>query len=454
MFSSYGRTSSSQSLPGSSSRQLEPPPQLPPIRLRDNSPARRSPAHQTLPVPKTPEMRTSNTVKIFNRGSKPTKLTKAPQLDTNIPSTSADPLDSFNLRSFRPVRPASPSNALDLNLPAPFLDQPYHQSPHHSPSSLVPPSPIGTRPRGSSQASDSSPRMTVAQFRQAQAESAKNRSSVHLPVPEHPSDGMPPGNVPLHLARPVSPNIALASGARTEGAASGNESGGEGSFTRPARLGPPVGRSSPIPRERTPVASSPIQRPASRAQTPNGSRLSAKWMLSDTSESDSSSGAGSNEDTERQRVGRPLRKPPLIADLNKMKGRSSPQPTARSGQFPSSFASSTSLRAGLSGAQSELVHGSTTTLTHPSQTVAALPPPLKAPSPHSNRNSPSPAPSPITNIRPGQYSAPRGSMDTEESVDVWSNTHSVVHSTMGSQEQLRGGARSELGHASELTNFF
>src|SRR6202044_547127 len=85
-----------------------------------------------------------------------------------------------------------------------------------SPSTFAPPSTIGNnnRPRSrvGSTGSDASQKITVAQFRQAQLESAKNRSSVHLPVPEHPSDSMPPGNVPLpvSLARPNIPGFAIA----------------------------------------------------------------------------------------------------------------------------------------------------------------------------------------------------------------------------------------------------
>ncbi|KAG8866203.1 hypothetical protein FRC20_008960 [Serendipita sp. 405] len=326
VFGAFGRSSSSHSLPEASPRNtFDVPPQLPPIRLRDSSPSQRPPAFtsQTLPIPKTPEMRTSNIVKVFNRGSKPTKITEAPKLDLRIPA-SGDDIDSFNIRSFRAVRPASPAPPVGHPATAPVLDQ----IASNSPLSLAPPSPIGTRSRGDSVGSESSQRMTVAQFRQAQAESSKNRSSVHLPVPEHPSDGMPPGNVPLHvnLSRPVSPSFALAASPRgvspSRVSPSGHDSAGEGGLERPARLAPPsaTGRFSPIPRQRT--ASSPSQRPVSNAQTQEGSRLSAKWMLTDDStDSDSSDGTASDE-AARQRAGRPLRKPPLIGDFRKLRGNS------------------------------------------------------------------------------------------------------------------------------------
>lgn len=75
------------------------------------------------------------------------------------------PVDSFNLKAFRHVRPESPS---------PQPDRP--------PSSLdmdLPPPPARPRPRGDSTASDSSQRISVAAFREAQAK----RSATNSPVP-------------------------------------------------------------------------------------------------------------------------------------------------------------------------------------------------------------------------------------------------------------------------------
>ncbi|KAG8830986.1 hypothetical protein FRC17_003941 [Serendipita sp. 399] len=452
VFGAFGRTSSSQSLPEDSSRkQLDMPPQLPPIRLHDSSPSRRPPvfASQTLPIPKTPEMRTSNVVKVFNRGSKPTRTTDAPKLDLKIPTTSGDDADSFNLRSFRPVRPASPALPVGHPASAPVLDQVHS----HSPLSLAPPSPIGTRPRGDSAGSESSQRMTVAQFRQAQMESAKNRSSVHLPVPEHPSDGMPPGNVPLHvnLSRPVSPSFALSA---TTGNVSpgGQNSGGEG-LERPARLvaHAETGRFSPIPRQRTPV-SSPSQRPISAAQPQEGSRLSAKWMLSDDSTDSDSSGDTASDEAARQRAGRPLRKPPLIGDFRKLRGNS-PQPESGPSAYPSSFSSSPR-----TGSRSDLGHSSSSTVKPlvPRSFTPTHTPPRQSTAPSPIIKPITPSSSPTTNIKPGQYSNSNsniraratsvGTLNTEESVDVWSNTHSQVHSRQASHEQLRGVTRSELGH--------
>ncbi|KIM32395.1 hypothetical protein M408DRAFT_218180 [Serendipita vermifera MAFF 305830] len=421
----------------------------------------------TLPIPKTPEMRTSNTVKIFNWGSKPTKTSDAPRLDLQFPSSSS-PLDSFNLRSFRPVRPVSPSTELDLQLPPAFVDQPRSQSP----ASLAPPSPIGggSRPRVSSIGSENSQKITVAQFRQAQLESAKNRSSVHLPVPEHPSDAMPPGNVPLHVARPPSPNPGMAIAAAAA-ANSGNESGGDGAApSRPGRLLPPqaMGRSSPIPRERTPVSSSasPRSRPVSSARplenAAAAARLSAKWMV-DSEDSDTNSSEDSASDDAMRW---PSKKPPLISDFRKLKGgANSPKPEASpTNAYPSSFASASKTRLGTSASKSDLGHDSSSTARQhlvprsPASTSISTPP-----RPHSSFTLSS-SPTPKQNIKPGQYSTSPSPTATSpirspsvmthgtgESVDVWSNTHSAAHSRQGSSDQLfkqgqKGVAKSEMGH--------
>lgn len=483
VFTAFGKNPSSQSLPTTKGR--DNPPQLPPISIAEMSPFRRPPAitTQTLPIPKTPEMRTSNTVKIFNWGSKPTRTTEAPKLDLKLPSSSTqDTLDSFSLKSFRPVRPASPQpphGALNLDLNPFILDQQVSQSP----SALAPPSPIGSRPRSrvESTGSDASQKMTVGQFRQAQIESAKNRSSVHLPVPEHPSDSMPPGNVPLHvsLARPVSPSFALANSfVNTESAGgsttavngggnlSGNEGGGatpNGTPSRPARLLPPqaMGRSSPIPRNGSPIAnsSSPRPRPQGSPTPQEGTRLSAKWMVSSSSDEDSSEDTAS-DDPNRRRVTRPVRKPPLITDLSLGSGSNSPQPqpsprpadpSGPSGPYPSSFASSSSLKAGITGSKSDLGHSSSSTARPHNPINTSSSQQLSQPKNGSvglvSRAS--------QKIRPGEYSGGRTRTPSEmthktsQSMDVWSNTHSQIHSRQNSKDQIqspKGITKSELGH--------
>ena len=96
-----------------------------------------------------------------------------------------DDLDSFKVKGFRQVRPASPptlpypSNlGSTTNHSQSVTSSPYHvSSPNVSSSrtSLDTPRPLG-RPRGGSASSDSSQKVTVAAFRQAQA----RRSSSHL----------------------------------------------------------------------------------------------------------------------------------------------------------------------------------------------------------------------------------------------------------------------------------
>ncbi|KAI0045679.1 hypothetical protein FA95DRAFT_1607529 [Auriscalpium vulgare] len=80
---------------------------------------------------------------------------------------------SFNLKSFRHVTSPSPS-------PSPIPDR----SPSPLPSYVVPPA--RPRPRGESAASDSSQRISVAAFREAQA----RRSTANSPVPSALGDGL------------------------------------------------------------------------------------------------------------------------------------------------------------------------------------------------------------------------------------------------------------------------
>lgn len=107
-----------------------------------------------------------------------------------------DDLDSFKVKGFRQVRPASPPTlpypsglGSTTNFSQSVTSSPYHvSSPNVSSSrtSLDTPRPLG-RPRGGSASSESSQKVTVAAFRQAQA----RRSSTHLsnsPI-LGPSDG-------------------------------------------------------------------------------------------------------------------------------------------------------------------------------------------------------------------------------------------------------------------------
>ncbi|KAF9566993.1 hypothetical protein CPC08DRAFT_703587 [Agrocybe pediades] len=123
-----------------------------------------------------------------------------PHSTTNLTSgspTKADAANSFNLKSFRHIRPPSPTNASNV--------------------SLTPPVP---RPRGQSVNSDSSQRISVAAFREAQA----RRSLAGSPSPSFrspsPAPGLPnktraisPDNVrerPGPRPSPSSPTVASA----------------------------------------------------------------------------------------------------------------------------------------------------------------------------------------------------------------------------------------------------
>ncbi|OAX35404.1 hypothetical protein K503DRAFT_723070 [Rhizopogon vinicolor AM-OR11-026] len=89
------------------------------------------------------------------------KPSPPPATITALPTPSPAPGDNFNLKAFRHVRPESlalPDHRLDADLPPP---------------------PARPRPRGDSVASDSSQRISVAAFREAQA----RRSCTNSPVP-------------------------------------------------------------------------------------------------------------------------------------------------------------------------------------------------------------------------------------------------------------------------------
>lgn len=96
--------------------------------------------------------------------SKPPPPPSSPS--STLPDISIDS-DSFNLRSFRHVRPASPND---------------------SPSASMPP--VRPRPREGSFVSDSSQRISVAAFREAQA----RRSAANSPVPSFSHDAFSPGS--------------------------------------------------------------------------------------------------------------------------------------------------------------------------------------------------------------------------------------------------------------------
>ena len=148
-------------------------------------------AHSTrsLPVQPTPHSR-SNSKEFVDLGSSPLappkqskgglfswahrerKKSKPPPPPTSssavspIPDISLDP-ESFNLRSFRHVHPASSNESTPSVLP-----------------------PVRPRPREGSFVSDSSQRISVAAFREAQA----RRSAANSPVPSFSHDGLSPGS--------------------------------------------------------------------------------------------------------------------------------------------------------------------------------------------------------------------------------------------------------------------
>ncbi|KAF9039662.1 hypothetical protein BDZ89DRAFT_372645 [Hymenopellis radicata] len=113
--------------------------------------------------------------------SKPALQNAKPNLSPPLLSPDSS---SFNLKSFRHVRPPSPTRSVS------------------STTSLTPPIPPAARPRGASTASDSSQRISVAAFREAQA----RRSAAGSPVPSLRSSsphGMPirspsPHGMPMH----------------------------------------------------------------------------------------------------------------------------------------------------------------------------------------------------------------------------------------------------------------
>ncbi|KAI0640223.1 hypothetical protein C8Q77DRAFT_119728 [Trametes polyzona] len=130
-----------------------------------------------------------------HRERKKSKPPPPPTLDpiAPLPSISTD-TESFNLRSFRHVRPDSPSD---------------------SASSILPP--VRPRPREGSFTSDSSQRISVAAFREAHA----RRSAANSPVPSFSHDALSPGS-PAGLRPPSS--FVNRSSARSPGGAKSNDS--------------------------------------------------------------------------------------------------------------------------------------------------------------------------------------------------------------------------------------
>ncbi|CAG8704898.1 12351_t:CDS:2, partial [Acaulospora colombiana] len=120
--------------------------------------------------------------------------------------------------------------------------------------------------------------------------------------------------------------------------------------------------------------------------------------------------------------------------------------------YPSSFASASRSKTALTASQSDLGHSSSST-TRPHQAPQPNASPRLEPTPSRSALTPSSSPQ---NIRPGEYSVAGGedrspSAQTAESVDVWSNTHSQVHSRQGSHDRIqnyKGTTKSELGHGS------
>jgi len=270
IFSALEGNYSSQSLPTDFPAQIDPQS----LRLQP-APSRTLP----LPIPKTPEIRTSTAIKVFNHNSKPSHSSKSsqdlqltsptqPQPQPHSPLAPQVDDSTFTLKSFRQVRPESPSPL----------------EPPQFPSSIVG---VGPRLRGLSNASDTSQRVTVAAFREAQA-----RARTPTNIPDQATDGMLPVDMPF---RPASP-----AGARP-GTAFGTP-------PRPVRQLPPssFGRNSPTPsmgRGRTqsptpiPGIRSHNQSPVAAVRTPAPrahSRLSNhRWA--DTSSEDETSSEGEDD---------------------------------------------------------------------------------------------------------------------------------------------------------------
>ncbi|KAI0370041.1 hypothetical protein BV20DRAFT_1019509 [Pilatotrama ljubarskyi] len=147
------------------------------------------------PSPPVPPKHSKGFFGWAQRERKKSKPDPPPKVDplAPLPDISVDS-ESFNLRSFRHVRPTSPSD---------------------SASSILPP--VRPRPRGGSFASDSSQRISVAAFREAQA----RRSAANSPVPSSSHDALSPGS--SSGLRPPS-SFVMRSSARSSGGDKSNDS--------------------------------------------------------------------------------------------------------------------------------------------------------------------------------------------------------------------------------------
>ncbi|KAI8981301.1 hypothetical protein BD414DRAFT_96450 [Trametes punicea] len=162
-------------------------PAQPTTHSRSNSKEFIHPGSET-PSPAVPPKHGKGFFHWAHRDRKKPKPPPPPPLTTppSLPDVSTDS-ESFNLRSFRHVRPHSPSE---------------------SASSILPP--VRPRPREGSFASESSQRISVAAFREAQA----RRSAANSPVPSFSHDALSPGS--SAGLRPPSSFVKLAS-ARSSG---------------------------------------------------------------------------------------------------------------------------------------------------------------------------------------------------------------------------------------------
>ncbi|KAK0479557.1 hypothetical protein IW261DRAFT_146029 [Armillaria novae-zelandiae] len=146
-------------------RHLDPPPNKRSVFAAYGDPHS---ALSTRSLPDTPHSGSSSPKRPFfnwskSQNSTPTKavLQKARPAASSPLSPQLDAESSFNLKSFRHVRPPSPARSTA------------------SAASLQPPTVPVARPRNASTASDSSQRISVAAFREAQA----RRSAAGSPVP-------------------------------------------------------------------------------------------------------------------------------------------------------------------------------------------------------------------------------------------------------------------------------
>lgn len=171
-----------KSLPRSSSAQTSPL-APPPPRSRLGQPDTRNASSQSLPMAVGQPLERDQTPRKPRPTSSKDAFTWAARSrsKSNVTAPPVDHEGEFNLRAFRHVRTESP---VDVHLP-----------PLPPPPSRTPPP--GMRPRGDSTASDSSQKVTVAAFRQAQA----RRSSTNIDNP----NGASTSNLALTATPPRPP---------------------------------------------------------------------------------------------------------------------------------------------------------------------------------------------------------------------------------------------------------